>query len=133
MGKSTVTDEHFDIFGTEVERLIKKWGMSDWKVYLERRTVAGARGGIVPDVDNHTATIYLSNGWESTPSRSSLLFCAQHETVHLVVSPLAWLAECRWITQSEVNTERERLVRHLQSIIFGNNTLLVREKSEKEE
>ena len=38
--------------------------------------------------------------------------------IHLLISCLCHCAESRYCTESEIQTEKERLVRHLQSIIF---------------
>lgn len=118
--KFVTTNKHYKLFCKECKRLVKEWGLRDWKIYYEHDEDKGNRGRCWYDVANHTATIQLSAYWESKPSKKGIKFCARHEMTHLIIANLCWIASARYCTDSELDTEKERLVRHLQSIIFKN-------------
>ena len=116
-----IKKKHFEIFSREVKHLVKKWGLRDWKIYLECKPENGSRGRAYLEPQDHTATIRLSSEWSDRPTKKGLKFCARHEVLHVVIAYLVELAECRWCTDSEVRAEKERLVRHLHAIIFGKD------------
>ena len=115
------TEEHYELFILECNRLVKLWGLMDWKIYFEHEENKGNRAQIWVDGDNHTATIQLSGSWQdNNPTEQGILHAARHEMIHLLIGYFNHCAESRYCTMSEMRAERERLVRHLYFILFDD-------------
>lgn len=115
-------EEHYNLFVAECQRLHKEWGLNDWKIYFEHRENEGNRAQIWWNIPNHVATIQLATDWgESEVTDQGIISAARHEMINLLCAPTLYIAECRYCTESELAAERERLSRHLHSIIFQSD------------
>ncbi len=113
------TKEHYKLFVSECQRLVILWGLNDWKIYYEYGKSEGNRGKLWTNGEYHIATIQLAADWETeVVTEQGIKSCARHEVIHLLFAYLVYIAECRFCTDTELYTEKERLVRHLQSILF---------------
>ena len=116
------TKKNYKLFVHECQRLIRKWGLRDWKVYYERDDDENNRGRLWHDARNHVATIQLSKKWDIKPTRKSIKFCARHEVTHLLFAVLSELGSSRCFNEDEFQREKERVARHLQSILFPSKS-----------
>ncbi len=122
------TKKHYRVFRKECRRLVKKWGLSDWKVYFEHSSIPGNRANCTWDINGYVCTIVLGVEWNTAPTLRGIKASAIHEVLHLVTARLGSLARCRYISKEEIEIEEERLAHILQGIIAGKGTTFEAER-----
>ena len=117
MRPKTATPEDFQVFKTEVKRLIKRFHIDGWNIYYEfGGTDNTCNASLTTDTTSRAASfklakkIYLYDDIEIKET-------ALHEVCHLLLSDITNLAYCRFVSQDEVTKEDERTTEKLSSIL----------------
>lgn len=117
------TKKHYRIFREECQKLAKKFGLSDWKIYFEHASIPGNRANCTWDIEGYVCTIRLGKDWNTVPTKRGAKAAAIHEVLHIVTARLGSLARCRYISKEEIEIEEERLAHILQRVIAGKGTM----------
>ena len=104
-----IAPDQFDDFKAEVERLVLKGGMGDWKVeYAHKRLQGGHEAEFSANDDCTVAyfsyTTSLAKGCKPHP-----VLAARHEFGHMLSARLTRLAHKRFVHEDEVLAEEEKL------------------------
>ena len=113
------TRKDFNIFRDECNRLIKLYKIN-YIVYYEWKDIDSLARSTS---DNHgMATItlakYIYDGAEDYDRIQNLKDLAKHEIIHILICPFAGLATRRYLTSEQLESAEEKLVRHLQQLIW---------------
>jgi hypothetical protein len=108
------TPEDFELFKSEVLRLIQLFQIDDWAVYFEKVKSANYQAACVTNVVDRTVTFRLA---DKIDSPEQIKISAFHEVCHLLIVEIGDLARYRFVTEDEVTRATESTVRKLQSIL----------------
>jgi len=114
------TESDFDRFKHECIRLQKEWGLLEYALYFSHNTPSDAYATCAVDEEGCTARLSLTEEF-TTPDPPMIEMLAKHEMLHLLVSRLEWVGSCRWVNDSEMEAEVERLVVKLEKLLRSCN------------
>jgi hypothetical protein len=84
-----ITEEHFEIFKTEVEKWIDILGLQEWELSIRFDNIEGQPLAQVRyDVEARDATILLGKSWNREPTNYEIKDAAQHEVLELMLGEL---------------------------------------------
>lgn len=113
------TKKEFDRFVAECERLQVVLNLQDWKLYFKHRKIdQGKNAQVILGSAARVAVLefnkiqYDPDKDESSPEES-----AKHEMAHVFTATLEHLASSRYVTESEINLEMERLAIVLEKVL----------------
>ena len=113
---------HFEIFKKECEKWIKLFGLSNWEISIEHSKGDSDRAWIIPVTKGRVVRICLGSNWinlepdKITPDM--LKRVAFHEVCEVLIEPLAWLAECRFLNPDQLDPARHDIIHRLEEVIF---------------
>ena len=115
------TGQNFLVFIDEAKRLIRQWGLVQWKVYFEHISLAkdGCRANVTCDLNSYVCVIRLSTIWNSEATITSIKSAAMHEVIHLILAKFACLGRLRYLSSEEMQSEEEALIHTFMNIITG--------------
>lgn len=117
--KPVVSVKRFDLFRSECERWISAFGLLDWEVeYLHQHNedhIAYTRFNYSARVAN----IALNKKWvaDFPLTDEQIKKTAFHEACELLLYPIRYLSECRYLTDSEVDPEIHSIIHALERVI----------------
>ena len=102
-----ITAEQFQAFRQEVERLVTKGGLGDWKVEFAHKRLQGGHEAEFAANDDCTVAYFtyttsLAKGCTPRP-----VLAARHEFGHMLSARLTRLAHKRFVHEDEVLAEEE--------------------------
>jgi hypothetical protein len=108
----------FEIFKTEFQSHIARFNLADFRFIFQHEKLDDSWARIIINHMGRVATVSLT----STPPKDKLddynpARHAKHEAIHALIGRLRWLACCRYVTESEIEEEDERLVRLLEQLL----------------
>lgn len=110
------TQEHFELFKSEIQRLIKKFGLLDWYVYFDFKELEGCNAQVLTTIQSRAATFnYNKKNYHSTPDE--IKECALHETCHLLIADVADLNYHRFISEMQHEQACESVAQRLTLIL----------------
>ncbi len=118
MKTKTVTVATFNFFCRRVRAWMKLAGELGWTVHysLEERTDCDAAIGI--DFENRGLNFVLPTELEDT-SRKTIDHSALHESVHVILAHLDWLANERYVSKQEVTDACETAVCKITALVWN--------------
>ena len=117
MKPKKTTDTDFKVFKDEVNRLIKKFHIADWRIYFTLEHLKGNNAECVTNVVSKVATFHLNTSlYVYTDGEIKAL--ALHEICHLLIADISDLASCRWVIFDEVNRADESIANKLKTIFM---------------
>lgn len=106
----------------EFKKLFLKWAeyfdLSDWKFYFEQKRLTGNFATVRYNVHGCICVVVLTNRI-AQKDRSSLDQIAFHEAMEVFLGRLVFLAEARYLDESEITTETHRIIRFFENKTFG--------------
>jgi len=114
------TKNHFELFSSECEKWIAKFGMLDWEISFEHKKLDEY------DIAEHAFNTYartlilrLTTHWpEDMPlNDEQIKLSAKHEVFEGRLAPIRKLAESRFIRNDEIGTEIHAIVQLICNIL----------------
>ena len=118
------TKKHFLIFKKECKKWIDYFGLKNWDIRIVLDEIENRKNGITLAIVNNNfhsrSSIITLNKTLNKEflEKKELKCCAFHEIWEIILYPLAYLAEARFITNSEVEPEIHNIIRTLENTIF---------------
>ena len=106
----------FTIFKEECLRLQKEWGLTNWKLWIEEKDLGKTIAARVnPNLNQYSASIEFNS--YSDDDRISPKEHAKHEMIHLMLGRFSELAYCRFLSEPDLSSAEEELVRRLEKLL----------------
>ena len=118
MGDYQLTEKQIKYFITEVQRWCKYWSINDWEVMVDDNADEGTYGQCYGDRPSRLSIISIRGDWDVEPSNKRISRTAFHEVCELMFMDLSTLAEHRFVTAEQLETERHRLIRKLENVVW---------------
>lgn len=113
-----LTQKDFELFKSECQKWLTKFGMNDWKVYYSFDRLNGNFAECRYDYRDCVATISLNKEISKFSfQHSDVINSAKHEVIHLLLARFHGMAKERFINQDEIDNEWERLVRIIEKAL----------------
>lgn len=113
------TAEHFGWFKDAVNRWQKELGLTDWNIQLRHEALESALATTYANNAGAVATIALNTSWNELdiPTKERIERVALHEVIHVLLSDLSYLAECRYTSKEEIDVAEHKTVRRLEQVL----------------
>jgi len=118
MGDYQLTDKQIKFFISEVQRWCKFFSINDWEVMVDDNAEDGTYGQCLGDTPSRLSVISVRGDWDVEPSNKRLSRTAFHEVCELMLIDLSTLAEDRFVTRRQLETERHRVIRKLENVVW---------------
>jgi len=117
------TAKHFKIFKTECEKWLNRVGLKNWCVryYHQDDGDDGTLASTSYHYGSRVANIYLNRTWNDSieVSNYELKQSAFHEVCEILLYPLRYLSESRFLAHGDIDTEVHNVIRVLESVLWG--------------
>lgn len=122
---TTTSRRNFAFYRQKVYEWIETLGLSEYRLSFTHKDDAVALANGRPSrayvmLTPPYAGFGLAKSWgndEVTDRRIEV--SAFHETMHLLLSPLVFLAYERYATKTQIDEEEERIIHRLETLMFG--------------
>ena len=112
------TKAQFSRFKQSFQMWVEAFGLKEYEIYFVHEPLVGAGATINIEEDAKAVTVAMSS---DIPKVDHEHFSpedhAKHEAIHLLLDRIRWLGACRYISESELQEEWERLVRVLEKVL----------------
>ena len=112
------TQAQFEEFKAEFMKYVELFGLKDYQIYFEHKKLEDSFADISVNCNACIATVVMA---QEIPGECKFDFCpkesAKHEAIHLLLSRLYDIADCRYVQPEELKIEDERVVRILQKVL----------------
>jgi len=119
------TKKDFEVFKKECKKWIDIFELNNWEIMFIHSKRADNRAWINPSTDPRLVKIALGAEWinlePDTISVNDIKRVAFHEICELLLEPLGYLAECRFITETEIEPARHDIIGKLENTIFKDS------------
>ena len=121
------THKHFEIFKEECEKWIKMFGLTNWCVrYYHKKDSDGSTFSQTKYAYSGKAVdVCLNINWPNDIPQSKVAFelkqSAFHEVCEILLYPIRYLAECRYLTDSEIDPEIHNIIRTLENVVWSKS------------
>jgi len=115
-----INKKQFKMFEKECSKWIKYFGLLDWEVNIreEKRKVNYLAQTSV-SFHNRIATIKVVKDWRQfETTNKEIKKTAFHEICEVMFYNVRYLAEARFLTESEIDPEIHKLIRILENTVF---------------
>lgn len=117
------TPEHFEIFKKECEKWIEIFGLKNWCVryYHKKDSDSAPFSWTNYTYSGRAVDIFLNKVWADKHNslvEYELKQSAFHEVCEILLYPVRYLAECRFLTDSEIDPEIHNIIRTLESVLW---------------
>jgi hypothetical protein len=93
-------------------------GLHDFQVYFKHKSLERCFANCVVNCTDRCATVSFGTELEDEDFEDSdPVKSGKHEALHLLIHKLEWLADHRFVTQEQIDTEVEGLVNKLVDLI----------------
>lgn len=110
-----VETSHVLYFQAEVARWIKRFGLTDWRIFHDTEDDEHCYAKTHLDVMGRAATIVLSSRWPERVTHRQLRRTALHEAAEVLLARLVWLGKQRETCKIEIDEETHAIIRRLES------------------
>lgn len=115
MSRMETKKKHFKFFKKRCRHWLEHFGLNRYEVYFEHKKCNNV-AEIYYNIAGGIATIRLNtNPVGISPSRGELDKTAFHEVLELLLARLNVLAKCRYVCESEIDTEIHTIIRTFES------------------
>ncbi len=114
------TQKDFDVFKSEIERLLDKFHISDWRVKFSLEKLENSNAECSTHSVTRICSFYLSTEIDLF-NDDEIKETALHEICHLLVADIGDLVNARFVTSDEVYRAAEVVARKLGSIFMMLN------------
>lgn len=113
--------DDFKLFKATFMEWVERFGLRDWDIafcWEDLGEPGAAAGGIARNSAGKNCTVRLSKTWNMPVTKNDILRTAVHEFSHLLIADMEHLAECRYVTESEIDACREALARRFENAFY---------------
>lgn len=121
MAKDKSTQKHFKIFKAECEKWLTRLNLRNWEVkYYHKEEDDSIFSWCNFSYSGRSADVCLNINWpEKVPiTEYELKRSAFHEVCEILLYPLRYLGECRFLTDSEIDPEVHNVIRILENALW---------------
>lgn len=113
-----VTRTQFNLFCNEFSRYVEKFGLLEWELRFFLKDI-NCLAEIITNYSGRQCTIMLTDTWTDPLLLNDSLIkeLAKHEAIELLIDDICTMADCRYVTESEIIATRHSLVRRLEKVI----------------
>ena len=118
------TEQHFNTFKKECLKWIEVFGLKNWEINIfhtdHESFIAWSSFGKFAGkiVDIHLNKIWR---WQKPPDNYEIRKCAFHEVCEILLRPVAYLGECRYLSDSEMSPAIHDIIHILENALWGKN------------
>jgi len=116
------TAKHFKIFKAECEKWINRFGLFNWEVgyYHKEDGDTSTFSWTVYRYSGRAVDVCLNRTWQDRPYNMEyeLRLSAFHEVCEILLYPLRYLGECRFLSDGEIDPEVHSIIRILESVLW---------------
>ena len=116
------TKRHFEIFEKECRKWIDRFELNNWEIIFVHSKDASNRAWITPSNEGMNVKICLGSEWYNLEpdviTNVMIKRSAFHEVCELLIEPVCWLGECRYLTDTEMGPARHILIGKLEHVLF---------------
>lgn len=114
------TKHHLKVFRDECERLIERWGLTNWRrgYFIDDDVDAHAEVSI--KLQDRVVTFFMPTKWKDEyqePTDEFLKEVALHEVIHVMVGRLDEIAQYRYTSRNEIYEANEELARMIENAV----------------
>ena len=119
------TKKDFDLFKREFVKWYKKFNLLRYELLFQHMDseCENALAYCETDPENGYATVTFAKVWNEEPTTYMIKRIAFHECMELFLGNLVSLAEERFISQRELDSETHRVIKVLEHVVFNNGVL----------
>ena len=118
--KYKATQKDLNIFTSEAQKWIRKFGLLDWEIHYGYDDDNDCRASCTANKEGMIAMLYLSRAWNTyKPKQEEIRKMAFHEVCELLMSKFRLAAEQRYTTDNELETERHAIIRVLENVLYN--------------
>ena len=111
----------FKLFCEEVKKWQVRLGLLDWRIdFFHQNAVetVGATRGWFEARDGFVCNIGLALSWgEDEVTKEKVKETALHETLHIILAEMCWLADQRFLPQGLLEIEEHRIIRRFETCL----------------
>ncbi len=112
------TDDDFKDFQNAFMQYVELLNLRDWRITFTRKPLNDCFAELLSDPEGCCATASLSTEIDDGAKRHfNAAASGKHEAIHLLLVKLQHLAQSRFVSESQISTETERLVRILEKAL----------------
>ena len=108
---------YFNRFKTEFLRWQKELGLTQYRIVFCHEKLEKDTSKILMGQMEKYAKVSLSTELSKTEFDEGPESHAKHEAIHLLISRLAWLGDCRYLEQHDLDEECEAVVVRLDKVL----------------
>ena len=115
------TEAHFKLFRQECEKWIKAFNLRNWEInYRHTKPPGDQKAWAALNHQGRQCDLCLSSGWrEAFPiTNIEIRKTAFHEVCELLLYPMYYLAESRFLSESEMEPACHDVIHALQNAVF---------------
>jgi hypothetical protein len=112
------TEADFELFKSEIARLVEKFGLCEWHVYYDLRPISPHNAQCETNVISRSCTMVL-NTRIALYTDEEMKDTAAHEVSHLILADVVDLGGYRWVSKDEFFAASERVARKIQNLLRG--------------
>jgi hypothetical protein len=111
------TAAHFAIFKREVERCVKRWGITEWRLHVLHEGERHPEASFASGEESRGAAIRMSRTWQNKPTAAEIKWTARHEATHFLLAPLYDAATSRYISQAKMVEANESVCERVEKLL----------------
>lgn len=113
--KTTKAD--FEYFKECCQYYLKKYGITEYTVWIEHEKLSGAVGECSFKSVEKCATLKLNTSWSGAKTKADIKETAKHEVVHVLLGKLSEYGRSRYVTPDELTEAIEEVVNRLAVLL----------------
>ena len=112
-----VSKAYFERFKAEFLRWRDLLGLKQYRVTFYQEKTEDAYASLFTHEKSKIANVTLTSVIVNPKVDEGPEAHAKHEAIHLLISRLAWLGECRFVQEDELDEEAEAVVTRLEKVL----------------
>ena len=108
---------YFERFKAEFLRLRDLFGLTQYRVTFYHVKMKDSYAALYTEEKSKIANVSLTTVIVNPKVDEGPEVHARHEAIHLLLSRLAWLGNCRFLTEDELDEEVEAIVTRLEKVL----------------
>ena len=124
MAKEThkTTTKHFNIFKEECLKWIEIFHLTRWEINFFHEESDDSLAAIKCNFSAKAIDIIFNKTWNWTkpPDEHEIKKCGFHEACEVLLYPLRYLGECRFLSESEIDPATHEIIHILENVVWEN-------------
>lgn len=115
------TPKHFEIFKRECQKWIKVFGLSRWEFSFFHCETDRHLAWSTINWEAHYVAFHLNKTWrwkDQPPTSREVKKSAFHEVCEVLLFPIRYLGECRYLSESEMDPAVHEVIHVLEDVVW---------------